>query len=62
MTKKLTLPQAAERLGVHHTLVHRYVVSGRIPAERIGHAYLIRETDLKLIKNLKRGRPKKTND
>ena len=37
----LTLPQAAEELGVHYMTVYRYVRTGRLPATRIGGTWQI---------------------
>jgi len=42
----LTVPQAAARLGVNRTRVWRLVRDGRLPAEKRGRDWLIRESDL----------------
>jgi excisionase family DNA binding protein len=57
--KLLTAKEAADRLGVHRSRVHVLIQDGRLPAERFGRAYMIKESDLKLVRNRKPGRPKK---
>lgn len=57
--KLLTTAEAAERLGVHRTRVHVLIHEGRLPAERFGRAYMIKEHDLKLVQERKPGRPPK---
>jgi excisionase family DNA binding protein len=42
----LTIPQAAARLGLDRTRVWRLVRDGRIPAQRVGPLWLIRQSDL----------------
>ncbi len=42
----LSLPEAAERLGVHYMTVYRYVRTGRLPAERAGAEWRVRATDV----------------
>lgn len=55
----LTTAQAAERLGVSARRVQQLVKDGRLPAEQFGGALMIKEEDLKLVKNRKVGRPPK---
>ena len=57
--KVLTTNEAAERLGVHVTRVRALIVAERLPAQKIGRDYMIRETDLKLVEDRKPGRPPK---
>jgi excisionase family DNA binding protein len=57
--KLLTATEASERLGVHRTRVNVLIREGRLPAQRLGRAYMIRETDLKLVEDRKPGRPPK---
>jgi excisionase family DNA binding protein len=57
--RALTTSEAAERLGVTVRRVNDLITSGRLPAERFGQAYMIREGDLKLVENRKPGRPRK---
>ncbi len=60
--KVLTTNEAAERLGVHVTRVRALIVAERLPAQKIGRDYMIREADLKLVADRKTGRPKTTPD
>jgi excisionase family DNA binding protein len=55
----LTTKEAAERLGITPRRVQALVTSGRLPAQKIGRDYLIKEKDLKLVENRKVGRPRK---
>lgn len=55
----LTTMQVAERLGVTRRRVLALIEAGRLPAEKFGRDYMIREADLKLIENRKVGRPRK---
>lgn len=53
----LTTKEAAERLGVSVPRVHALIAAGRLPAERFGRAYVIKESDLKLVEDRRPGRP-----
>lgn len=53
----LTTEEAAERLGVTATRVRAMIAAGRLPAEKFGPVYVIREADLKLVEGRKVGRP-----
>jgi excisionase family DNA binding protein len=55
----LTTQQAAERLGVTIRRVNALIKSGRLPAEKFGQVYMIKESDLKLVSVRKPGRPSK---
>jgi excisionase family DNA binding protein len=55
----LTTKQVAERLGITPRRVQALVTAGKLPAQKIGRDYLIKEKDLKLVENRKVGRPKK---
>jgi excisionase family DNA binding protein len=55
----LTTKQVADKLGVTIRRIQALVTSGRLPAQKIGRDYLIREKDLKLVEDRKVGRPKK---
>ena len=56
----LTVPQAAEILGLSRQRVHALVKSGAIPATKIGRDWLISQAELAAFRALprKRGRPK----
>lgn len=53
----LTTPEVAQRLGVTVTRVQQLIAKGRLPAEKLGRDYVIREEDLKLVENRRSGRP-----
>lgn len=55
----LTVQQAAEKLGVHRSRVHALIKAERLPAQKYGNQYLIKESDLKLVEERKTGRPPK---
>jgi excisionase family DNA binding protein len=55
----LTTKQAAERLGITPRRVQALIEAKRLPAQKFGRDYQIREIDLKLVENRKHGRPKK---
>lgn len=55
----ISTKDAAERLGLSTVRVQKLIRDKRLPAERFGRIYLIREEDLKLVEHRKPGRPKK---
>ncbi len=55
----LTTKQAAERLGVSVRRVHALIQDERLPAEKLGRDYVIKEADLKLVADRPTGRPPK---
>ncbi|MFL6284668.1 MAG: helix-turn-helix domain-containing protein [Pyrinomonadaceae bacterium] len=57
----LTTKQVAERLGITPRRVQALVTAGRLPAQKIGRDYLIKEADLKLVAVRKVGRPATKN-
>ncbi|MBW2106787.1 MAG: helix-turn-helix domain-containing protein [Deltaproteobacteria bacterium] len=57
--KLLSVNDAAKILGVHHSRVRVLIREGRLPAQKLGRAWIILEKDLKKLKILNRGRPKK---
>jgi excisionase family DNA binding protein len=56
--KLLSVNEVAEILGVHHSRVRIFIKEGRLPAQKIGRTWVIKEKDIKKLKILKRGRPK----
>ncbi len=46
MAELITLPEAAELLGVHYMTVYRYVRTGRLPATKVGAEYRVDPADL----------------
>jgi excisionase family DNA binding protein len=57
--KLLTTKEVAQRLGVTVTRVQQLILAERLPAEKMGRDYFIKEDDLKLVADRKRGRPRK---
>lgn len=55
--KMLTTKQAGERLSVGVRRVHQFIEEGRLPAQKVGRDYLIKESDLKPLSGRKVGRP-----
>ena len=55
----LTTKETAVRLGVGVRRVHQLIDSGRLPAEKMGRDYFIKESDLALVSERKTGRPPK---
>jgi excisionase family DNA binding protein len=60
MEKVLTTKEAAEHLGVTVARVRQMILAGRLPAQKFGRDLVISESDLKLVKDRKPGRPRKT--
>lgn len=64
----LTTKEVAEKLNVSVGRVQQFIANGRLPAVKIGHTNLVKESDLSLVENRINGRPKgyspkkKTND
>jgi excisionase family DNA binding protein len=56
----LTTKQAAQKLGITPRRVQALIEARRLPAQKFGRDYQIREKDLKLVENRKVGRPRKT--
>ena len=57
--KLLSVAEAAEKLGVTRGRVNQLITNKRLPAQRIGRAFAIREDELKLVENRQVGRPPK---
>ena len=55
----LTTGEAAKKLERTVRHIQWLIKEGRLPAQRVGRDYFIREEDLKLVQGLKRGRPPK---
>ncbi|HZW05009.1 MAG TPA: type II toxin-antitoxin system HicB family antitoxin [Anaerolineaceae bacterium] len=57
----LTIPEAAEHLGLSTAMLRRYCSSGRLPAQRIGKGWVIRRHDIERFAAAPRrsGRPPK---
>jgi excisionase family DNA binding protein len=57
--KILSVAEAAEKLGVTRRRVNQLIDKNRLPAQRVGRAFVIREDDLRLVENRQTGRPPK---
>jgi excisionase family DNA binding protein len=55
--RRLSVAEAAKRLGVSPRRVQQLVRAGRLPAEQFAGAYVIKESDLALVANRRPGRP-----
>ena len=53
--RPLTLPQVADKLGVHYMTAYRYVRTGRLPARRVGGTWRVDPGDLTLVRRSKHG-------
>ncbi len=59
-TKLLSVIEAAEQLGVSRIRVNQLINAGRLPAQKIGRSFIIRESDLELVQERTPGRPPKS--
>lgn len=59
MGNLISSKEAAEKLGISLRRVQALITSGRLPAQKIGNSYVVREKDLELVKDRKPGRPSK---
>ena len=59
LMKIFTTKQAAKALRVNDSRVRQLILSGRLPAIKIGRDWIIQKKDLKKVENRKPGRPKK---
>lgn len=55
----MSVKQAADILGVNRQRVQQLIESDRLPAEKVGAYYVMREADLELVRERKVGRPPK---
>lgn len=55
--KLLSTAEAAAALGLTIGRVQQLIWSGRLPAQMVGNRYIIKESDLKFVRDIKRGRP-----
>lgn len=58
MNSLIGTKEAAKRLNVSIRRVQALIAAGRLPAEKIGNSYAIREADLAPLNGRKNGRPK----
>lgn len=58
--KIMSTAQAAQALGVGQQRVREFIRDGLLPAQRLGREWLIKESDLKRVRNRRKpGRPLK---
>ncbi len=55
--KLISVAEAAKILGVTRARVNQFITDKRLPAQRIGRSFAIREEDLQLVQNRRTGRP-----
>ncbi len=55
----LTTSEVAERLGVTVQRIHQFIRDERLPAQKMGRDYIIKEGDLKPLEDRPIGRPPK---
>jgi excisionase family DNA binding protein len=55
----LTTREVATRLNVSLRRVRQLIEEGRLPSQQFGRDHLIKEDDVKLVEDRKRGRPPK---
>ena len=53
-----SVAEVAEKLGVTRARVNQLISSGRLPAQRVGRAFVIRESDIALVESRRAGRPR----
>jgi hypothetical protein len=54
----ISIPDAAKKLGITYQAVHRYILAGRLKAQRIADVTVIADEDLAQFKRGKPGRPR----
>ena len=59
MSESLTTKEVAERLGVTAARVRQLILSGKLPAEKLGRDLAIKEAELRLVDDRSVGRPPK---
>jgi excisionase family DNA binding protein len=60
--KLLTTDEAAEQLDVSRRQVQTPIKQGKLPAERQGRDWFIKQSDLRLVKVRPKGRPQGAKD
>jgi excisionase family DNA binding protein len=58
----LTIPEAAERLGLSVAMVRRYCSTGKLPAQKVGRDWTLRQRDVEQFASLSRRRGRKPVD
>jgi excisionase family DNA binding protein len=57
MNSLISTKEAAKRLNISVRRVQALISAGRLPAEKIGNSFVIKELDLRLTNGRKNGRP-----
>lgn len=57
--KLLSVKEVATVLGVNRQRVQQLIEAERLPAQKVGTYYVIRESDVELVRERKTGRPAK---
>ncbi len=57
MNSLITTKEAAKRLNISVRRVQALIAAGRLPAEKIGNSFAIKESDLRIVDGRKNGRP-----
>jgi excisionase family DNA binding protein len=57
--KIINTKQAAKLLCVNDSRVRQLILAGRLPAQKIGRDWIVKEKDLKYVADRKPGRPRK---
>ncbi len=60
--KLLSVKEVAKILAVNHQRVQALISQGRLPAQKIGNSYVIKESDLTLVAERKTVRPPKSDN
>ena len=55
----LSVFEAATKLNISRWRINQLITDGRLPAQKVGRAFVINESDLELVKERKPGRPAK---
>jgi excisionase family DNA binding protein len=58
----LTIPEAADRLGLSVAMVRRYCATGKLPAQKVGRDWTVRQGDVERFAAAPRQRGRKPAD
>jgi excisionase family DNA binding protein len=57
--EQITTTEAGKRLGVTPERIYQLIEEEKLPAKRFGKAWMIRASDLDLVRDRPKGRPRK---
>lgn len=57
MNSLISTKEAAKKLSISVRRVQALIADGRLPAEKIGNSFVIKESDLRLVNGRTNGRP-----